>query len=285
MFADKTSIAKKPGKYKTTQSSIFKLEHSFHILGSFGFVSPLSFNFTKFYQHHVTSNTLDMFAVKEKAVRFLCNDMKYRYLATLFLWILAFVSRCSLQNKSSVWLRLSFTTSGYRWSSFLVLGPSLWPINISLIRGCDSMSLPQCLRIFSVLKFKHFSIMVFRFALSGNLSNSPATHTQGNSRQIAKHFHMTLCQKIFTPTFSSSLTPRFLNRAQSQAWTHKTMYSCRFSWPTSSLYLQYSTKTGEIQFIRVFLKCISFWYLECKRQACQDDVNSVIRMMEVSFWL
>ena len=204
------------------------------------------------------------------------------HLATLFLWILVFISRCSLQNKSSVWLRLSFTTSGYRWSAFLVLGPSLWPLNISLIRGCDSMSLSQCLGIFSVLKFKNFSIMVFRFALSGNLSNSPATHTQGNSRQVAKHSHMPLCQKIFTPTLTSSLTSYFLNRAQCQAWTHKTMYSCRFSWSTSSLL---APKPGKFSSSEFCLKCISFWYFQCKRQACQDDVNSVIRMMEVSFWL
>mgnify|MGYP001801148346 CR=1 FL=1 len=176
----------KPGKYKTTQSSIFKLEHSRHILGSFGFVSPLSFNFTKFYQHYVPCDIqhFGTCCIKRKGrqifVRY--KQVWHWHLATLFLWILAFVSRCSLQNKSSVWLRLSFTTSGYRWSSFLVLGPSLWPINVLVIRGCDSMSLSQCLGIFSVLKFEHFSIMVFRFALSGNLSNSPATHTQGNSR-------------------------------------------------------------------------------------------------------
>ena len=68
----------KLGKYKTTQSSIFKLEHSFHILGSFDFVSPLYFNFTKFKDivYPVTSNTLGRVAATDKAVRFLCNDIQ-----------------------------------------------------------------------------------------------------------------------------------------------------------------------------------------------------------------
>ena len=65
----------KPGKYKTTQSSIFKLEHSFHIIGSFGFVSPLSPSFINI-MCPVTSNTLGRVAVTEKAVRFLCNGIK-----------------------------------------------------------------------------------------------------------------------------------------------------------------------------------------------------------------